>query len=195
VGSRSPGSGFQDAQQQFGVGLPLIGAIAHTQQVGVPEQLVGKAARRGGLNVQPSHEGEAVLPARQHLTIQDCRMLWVACGVAVKRERSGQCRSPLAARARTLPISENRWTAPMAASGESCRDNGHGFSSLDDPGCVKTLRGINAPGILRLVVTISAKKRKNSSSARCHDQIRFRFHTAWTRRRRGSSPKGPMRRI
>jgi hypothetical protein len=49
-----------------------------------------------------------------------------------------------------------------------------------DPGCVKTLRGINAPGILRLVVTLSAKKRKNSSSARCHDQIRFRFHTAWT---------------
>ena len=47
------------------------------------------------------------------------------------------------------------------------------------PGCMKTPRGITAPGILRLVVTLRAKKRKNSSSARCHDQIRFRFHTAW----------------
>ena len=37
-----------------------------------------------------------------------------------------------------------------------------------DPGCVKTLRGINAPGILRLVATLRAKKRKNSSSARCY---------------------------
>jgi hypothetical protein len=25
----------------------------------------------------------------------------------------------------------------MAASGESCRDNGHGFSFLDEPGRVK----------------------------------------------------------
>jgi hypothetical protein len=49
-----------------------------------------------------------------------------------------------------------------------------------DPGCVKTPRSITAPGILRLAVTLRAKKRKNSSSARCHDQIRFRFHTAWT---------------
>jgi hypothetical protein len=30
---------------------------------------------------------------------------------------------------------------------------------------VKTLRGITAPGILRLVVTLRAKKCKNSSSA------------------------------
>ena len=43
------------------------------------------------------------------------------------------------------------------------------------PGCVKTLRGITAPGILRLVVTLRAKKRKNSSSDRCCDQIRFLF--------------------
>jgi hypothetical protein len=43
---------------------------------------------------------------------------------------------------------------------------------------VKTLRGITAPGILRLVVTLRAKKCKNSSSAQ-HNQIRFRFHTAW----------------
>jgi hypothetical protein len=47
------------------------------------------------------------------------------------------------------------------------------------PGCVKTLRGITAPRILRLMVTLRAKKRKNSSFARHYDQIRFRFHTAW----------------
>jgi hypothetical protein len=49
-----------------------------------------------------------------------------------------------------------------------------------DPGCVKTLRGMTAPRILRLAVTLRAEKRKNSSSARRYDQIRFRFHTAWT---------------
>src|SRR6516162_847346 len=48
-----------------------------------------------------------------------------------------------------------------------------------DPGCVKTLRGITAPGILGPTVTRRAKKRKNLSSARHYDQIRFRFHTAW----------------
>ena len=53
------------------------------------------------------------------------------------------------------------------------------------PGCVKTLRGMTAPGILRLVVTLRAKKRKNSSSARRYDQIRFRFRTAWTLNRHG----------
>ena len=47
-----------------------------------------------------------------------------------------------------------------------------------DPGCVKTLRGITAPRILRLVVALRAKKSKNSSFARHYDQIRFRFHTA-----------------
>jgi hypothetical protein len=36
----------------------------------------------------------------------------------------------------------------MPAFDESCRRRGHVFSSLDDPGCVKTLRGITAPGIL-----------------------------------------------
>jgi hypothetical protein len=46
------------------------------------------------------------------------------------------------------------------------------------PGRVETLRGISAPGILRLVVTLRAKKCKNSSSAPRYDQIRFRFHTA-----------------
>ena len=45
-------------------------------------------------------------------------------------------------------------------------------------GRVETLRGITAPGILRLVVTLRAKKCKNSSSAQRYNQIRFRFHTA-----------------
>src|SRR6516225_8360838 len=47
-----------------------------------------------------------------------------------------------------------------------------------DPACVKTLRGITAPGILRLLVTLRSKKRKNPCSARHYDQISFRFHTA-----------------
>jgi hypothetical protein len=51
------------------------------------------------------------------------------------------------------------------------------------PGCVKTLRGIPAPRILRLVVTLRAKKRKNSSDARHYDQISFRFRTAWVSQR------------
>ena len=46
-----------------------------------------------------------------------------------------------------------------------------------DPGCVKTLRGMIAPEILRRVVMFRAKKCRNSSSARHDDQIRFRFHT------------------
>jgi hypothetical protein len=49
-----------------------------------------------------------------------------------------------------------------------------------DPGYVKTLRGITAPKILRLVVTLRAKKCKNSSFALHYDQIRFRFRTAKT---------------
>jgi hypothetical protein len=48
------------------------------------------------------------------------------------------------------------------------------------PGCVKTLRGITAPGILGSTVMRRAKKRKNLSSARHYDQIRFRFHTTKT---------------
>ena len=50
-----------------------------------------------------------------------------------------------------------------------------------DPGCVKTLRGMTAPGILRPVVTFIAKKCRNLSSAQHYDQIRFRFHTTKTR--------------
>src|SRR5438874_13778276 len=49
-----------------------------------------------------------------------------------------------------------------------------------DPGCVKTLRGIIAPGILGPMVMRRAKKRKNLSSARHYDQIRFRFYTTKT---------------
>src|SRR5437588_11121265 len=50
-------------------------------------------------------------------------------------------------------------------------------SRVLDHGCVKTLRGITAPGILGSTVMRRAKKRKNLSSARRYDQIRFRFHT------------------
>jgi hypothetical protein len=52
-----------------------------------------------------------------------------------------------------------------------------GDAAVRDPGCVKTLRGIIAPGILSSVVMRRAKKRKNLSSARHYDQIRFRFRT------------------
>ena len=45
----------------------------------------------------------------------------------------------------------------------------------NDPGCVKTLRGIIAPGILGPTVTRRAKKRKNLSSGQHYDQIGFRF--------------------
>ena len=50
-----------------------------------------------------------------------------------------------------------------------------------DPGCVKTLRGITAPGIFGPMVMRRAKK--NLSSARHYDQIRFRFRTAKTQLR------------
>jgi hypothetical protein len=46
---------------------------------------------------------------------------------------------------------------------------------------VKTLRGMTAPRILRLVVTFRAKKCRNLSSAQHYDQIRFRFYTAWVK--------------
>src|SRR5271165_3225877 len=50
----------------------------------------------------------------------------------------------------------------------------------NDPGCVKTPRGITVPGILGPVVMRRAKKHKNLSSARHDDQIGFRFRTAKT---------------
>src|SRR6202022_2446119 len=53
-------------------------------------------------------------------------------------------------------------------------------SEAYDPGCVKTLRGITAPGIFGPMVMRRAKKRKNLSSARHYDQIRFCFHTTKT---------------
>jgi CheY-like chemotaxis protein len=64
------------------------------------------------------------------------------------------------------------------------------FMTGDGAACVKTLRGINAPRILRLVVARRAKKRKNSSSARHSDQIRFRFRTAWAISRRRNGHEG-----
>ena len=60
-----------------------------------------------------------------------------------------------------------------------------GFVPVEnDPGCVKTLRGITVPGILGPVVMRRAKKHKNLSSARHDDQIGFRFRTAKTHRSR-----------
>src|SRR5215471_12262051 len=56
-------------------------------------------------------------------------------------------------------------------------------TAASDPGCVKTLHGIIAPGILGSVVMRRAKKRKNLSSARHYDQIRFGFHTTKTQQR------------
>ena len=55
-------------------------------------------------------------------------------------------------------------------------------------GCVKTLRGMTAPGILRLVIAFRAKKCRNLSSAQHYDQIRFRFYTAWVKTRMASDP-------
>src|ERR1700723_1441500 len=59
-----------------------------------------------------------------------------------------------------------------------------GGSVENDPGCVKTLGGITAPEILGSTVMRRAKKRKNLSSARHYDQIRFCFHTTKTHNRR-----------
>jgi hypothetical protein len=53
------------------------------------------------------------------------------------------------------------------------------FTAANGPGCVKTLRGINAPRILRPVVARRAKKRENPSSGGPYDQIRSSFRTAW----------------
>src|SRR6476660_5897402 len=63
---------------------------------------------------------------------------------------------------------------PESGVKPTCRDRS---TDAVDPGCVKTLRGITAPGILGYTVTLRAKKRKNLSSARHYKQIRFRFHT------------------
>ena len=68
----------------------------------------------------------------------------------------------------------------LVANGGKRTYPGRGSKTAFDPGCVKTLRGITAPGILGSTVMRRAKKRKNLSSARHYDQIRFRFHTAKT---------------
>jgi hypothetical protein len=54
----------------------------------------------------------------------------------------------------------------------------HAAGLPEDRGAV--VGSVLAHGILRLVVTLRTKKRKNSSSARHYDQISFRFHTGWT---------------
>ena len=73
----------------------------------------------------------------------------------------------------------------MSGVEDNGHDSGHGETDAIDPGCVKTLRGISAPGILSPVVMRRARKRKNLSS---YDQISFRFRTAKTRS--GRFPKG-----
>src|SRR6516162_3339869 len=74
----------------------------------------------------------------------------------------------------------NRLRHPATALEESCPRRGHGLVSPTDPGCVKSLRGISAPGILSPVVMRRVRKRENLSSARHYDQINFHFHTAKT---------------
>jgi hypothetical protein len=87
----------------------------------------------------------------------------VAMGVTVRRT------------CRRRPLFE-MCNGAMPWLGKRCR----GQNDALDFGCVKTLRGITAPGILASTVTRRAKKRKSLSSARHYDQIRFRFHTAKT---------------
>src|SRR5215472_12988200 len=86
--------------------------------------------------------------------------------------------------AHRLTIEVDRAGAAQA-SATSEFGTGHLQMFVDDPGCVKTLRGITAPGILGSTVTRRAKNRKNLSSARHCDQIRFRFYTAKTQIRHG----------
>ena len=59
-------------------------------------------------------------------------------------------------------------------------------SVANDPGCVKTLRGTTTSEISGPMVMRRPKKRKNLSSARHYDQIRFRFRTAKTLNRRSA---------
>ena len=57
-------------------------------------------------------------------------------------------------------------------------------SVANGPGCVKTLRGTTTSEISGPMVMRRPKKRKNLSSARHYDQIRFRFRTGKTLNRR-----------
>ena len=70
-----------------------------------------------------------------------------------------------------------------------------GSTAQNDPDCVKTPRGITAPGILGSMVMRRTKKRKNLSSARHHDQIRFRFHTTKTLNRHKREDFAAMHRL
>ena len=56
-------------------------------------------------------------------------------------------------------------------------------------------RGITAPGILGPMIMRRLKKRKNLSSARHYDQIRFRFRTAKTHCRHESRTGGDLERV
>jgi hypothetical protein len=60
---------------------------------------------------------------------------------------------------------QNNWTASFRNGSRLC-ENSARYNRIRN---------------LRLVVTPRAKKRKNSFSTRCYDQIRFRFHTAWVK--------------
>jgi hypothetical protein len=95
---------------------------------------------------------------------------WASVGEAAQLAQAG--RQELI---ESLVAARERWRELKPLRG--IRDQISSWISV--PGRVKTLRGITAPGILRLVVTLRAKKCKNSSSAQRYNQIRFRFHTAW----------------
>src|SRR6202051_1749477 len=84
--------------------------------------------------------------------------------------------APAAGGCRRLGLARSSSPCPWGLNETDCCD-AHAASG-QGPGCVKTLRGITAPEILRLMVTLRAKKRKNSSSARHYDQIRFGFRIA-----------------
>ena len=99
-------------------------------------------------------------------------------------------RAPVKPAKRLLSLKlRKRWTwrrrLPLGVEAAATRPSTHKirpnvrFSPRPCAVCrVKTLRGITAPGILRLMVMLRAKKCKNSSSAQRYNQIRFRFHTA-----------------
>jgi len=77
-------------------------------------------------------------------------------------EETWRCRSGSTARLERL------WRVrSLGLSGHQCCT---AVMRAVDPGCVKTLRGITAPGILSSVVMRKAKKRKNLSSARHFDE-------------------------
>jgi hypothetical protein len=62
--------------------------------------------------------------------------------------------------ARGPTLSSRRSIGHGSYLGISCRHWGPRVTAEDGPGCVKTLRGITAPRILRLMVTLRAKNAK-----------------------------------